>query len=88
MPKASNSKNAKPFQIKKPANAFFLYRSDMKEKILHEYGSKTSQEISRKAGELWKQESESIKTKYQLAAQKVYEKFKLEHRKTKVVDFS
>ena len=51
-------------QPKKPSNAFFLYRKDMKEYITTTFNISKSHEIVKQAAIMWKSESEQVKEKY------------------------
>jgi hypothetical protein len=46
---------------KKPMNAFFVYRKALRDRIVHKYNTKKSNEISKIAGECWALEPISIK---------------------------
>ncbi|KAI8892737.1 hypothetical protein BC833DRAFT_610771 [Globomyces pollinis-pini] len=68
----------KDVKVKKPMNAFFLYRKQMRSKIIKLFNITQSQEISKIAGQLWANEPRIVKSHYkQLALQNVLESQKL-----------
>ncbi|KAK5166625.1 uncharacterized protein LTR77_008169 [Saxophila tyrrhenica] len=57
-------------KIKRPRNAFIIYRSQKSEKIMKDLGKKDNQKVSSLAGQAWKAESEEVKAHYhRLAAE-------------------
>lgn len=70
------SKNEK---IKKPQNAFFLYRNEIKNQIKLEHNVSKSREISKFAGLKWRLESQEVKQKYKERAQRDFENHKKLH---------
>ncbi|KAI8894510.1 hypothetical protein BC833DRAFT_604663 [Globomyces pollinis-pini] len=52
--------------VKKPMNSFFMYRKDVKMKIIQEHGVSKSHLISKIAAELWAKESDEVKDQYRL----------------------
>ncbi|KAI8893204.1 hypothetical protein BC833DRAFT_609201 [Globomyces pollinis-pini] len=54
----------KPIQVKKPMNAFFIYRKYNQKRIIKMYKVSKSQEISKIAGQYWSLESDHIKKHY------------------------
>ncbi|KAI8897940.1 hypothetical protein BC833DRAFT_591636 [Globomyces pollinis-pini] len=54
----------KKTRIKKPMNAFFLYRRQMRDYIRSTYNITKSQDVSKIAGKSWACEPESVKQKY------------------------
>lgn len=51
-------------KIKRPKNAFILYRSAMSKKIMKKNGSTNNQAVSKEAAVQWKNESEAVKQQY------------------------
>ncbi|KAI8897605.1 hypothetical protein BC833DRAFT_36182 [Globomyces pollinis-pini] len=54
----------KSSKVKKPMNAFFVYRKQMRQKIMDIYNVSKSQDISKIAGQSWSLEPESVKKHY------------------------
>lgn len=72
----------KPLQsnpTKKPMNSFFLYKQDVRSRIIQEYGVKKNSDISRIASAMWKQEPVSVVTRYKEMADKALMLHKLAH---------
>ncbi|KAJ2997480.1 hypothetical protein HDV02_005521 [Globomyces sp. JEL0801] len=51
-------------KVKKPMNAFFVYRKQMRQKITQVYQVTKSQEISKIAGQAWAMEPDHVKKYY------------------------
>ncbi|KAI8896839.1 hypothetical protein BC833DRAFT_596045 [Globomyces pollinis-pini] len=51
-------------KVKKPMNAFFIYRKQMKQKIMNLYKLNKSQDVSRIAGQSWALEPDQVKKYY------------------------
>ena len=66
-------------KVKKPMNAFFLYRQEMKSKIYAEFQTQKSIAISQIAATQWRNESEEVKQGYRERANERREKFKAEY---------
>ena len=66
--KSSGSVN----KTKRPPNAFMLYRMDMIKQVKKEHNLVRNQDISRKCGEMWRAEPESVKAKYQEMSAKAF----------------
>ena len=68
-----------PPPTKKPMNSFFLYKQDIRSRIIQEYGVKKNSDISRIASAMWKQEPVSVVTRYKEMADKALLLHKLAH---------
>ncbi|KAJ3273189.1 hypothetical protein HDV01_004691 [Terramyces sp. JEL0728] len=66
-------------RIKKPMNSFFYYRRDIKDKIVKEYGSIASHDVSKIASECWKNESVEVKEYYKRLSKQAHEEHKANH---------
>ncbi|KAJ3345209.1 hypothetical protein HDU91_007436 [Kappamyces sp. JEL0680] len=66
-------------QAKKPNNAFFLYRKEHVETIKLTFGVSKSHEVSKKAAEMWKNEPDDVKRRYQTRAAEEFERHKMEN---------
>ncbi|KAI8901867.1 hypothetical protein BC833DRAFT_575832 [Globomyces pollinis-pini] len=56
---------SKPTKVKKPMNSFFIYRREMRQRIIEMYGVNKSQDISKVAGECWALEPTEVKQHFQ-----------------------
>ncbi|KAJ3271933.1 hypothetical protein HDV01_006067 [Terramyces sp. JEL0728] len=63
-------------EVKKPLNSFFHYRRAKKQEIIEKYQITKSHEISRKAAELWANESKQVKDYFQQLSLAEHNKFK------------
>ncbi|KAJ3313049.1 hypothetical protein HDV04_002337 [Boothiomyces sp. JEL0838] len=61
---------------KKPLNSFFHYRKAKKQEIVEKYNITKSHEISRKAAELWANESKQVRDYFQQVSMDEHNKFK------------
>ncbi|KAJ3318531.1 hypothetical protein HDV06_000414 [Boothiomyces sp. JEL0866] len=78
--KNSNTRNVKYMNTssepKKPLNSFFHYRRAKKQEIIEIYNITKSHEISRKAAELWANESKQVRDYFQQISLNEHLKFK------------
>ncbi|KAJ3251276.1 hypothetical protein HK103_002546 [Boothiomyces macroporosus] len=63
---------AQSLNAKKPLNAFFLYRSEMKDTIMQEHHTHKANEIIRIAAEKWRTETKEVKEHYKLKSKQLY----------------
>ncbi|KAJ3311038.1 hypothetical protein HDV04_004458 [Boothiomyces sp. JEL0838] len=54
--------------VRKPPNAFFVYRKAMLSQITKKHNTTKSHEVSRIAGQMWAKEPESVRSQYQKLA--------------------
>ncbi|KAJ3312033.1 hypothetical protein HDV04_003420 [Boothiomyces sp. JEL0838] len=66
-------------RVKKPMNSFFYYRRDIKDKIVKEYGSIVSHDVSKIASECWRKESDEVKDYYKKLSAKAHAEHKANH---------
>ncbi|KAK3057586.1 hypothetical protein LTR09_001770 [Extremus antarcticus] len=66
-------------KIKRPRNAFIIYRSAQASKLFKELGRKDNQNVSKLAGQAWKQESKEVKEQYHRLAEEEKARHKREH---------
>ena len=52
-------------KVKRPRNAFILYRSSRKDHIMKQLGSRDNQHVSKSAAAMWKNETEAVRKQYQ-----------------------
>ncbi|KAI8923438.1 high mobility group box domain-containing protein, partial [Entophlyctis helioformis] len=57
----------------RPQNAFFLYRSERRADIIAKHGVVRNQDVSRVAGQLWKNEPEHVRSQYVAMARANYQ---------------
>ncbi len=69
-------KSTPPNHVKKPNNAFMLYRKDKKDEIMAKFGITKSHEISKEAGLMWKVETPYVKMHYKQIADELFAKHK------------
>ncbi|KAJ3320072.1 hypothetical protein HDV06_005722 [Boothiomyces sp. JEL0866] len=65
--------------VKKPMNAYFFYKSHMKDTILINNPNANSSEIAKIAALQWKNEPEHIKEIYREQSRKAFRQHKLDH---------
>ncbi|KAJ3326014.1 hypothetical protein HDV06_002399 [Boothiomyces sp. JEL0866] len=65
-----------PDLVRKPLNAFFLYKQSRKQEIIIQYGVKRNCDISKIASEMWKNENEEIKNAFTKQAEIAYKEHK------------
>ncbi|KAJ3313192.1 Platelet-activating factor acetylhydrolase [Boothiomyces sp. JEL0838] len=68
-----------PSKLQKPMNSFFHYRKAKKQEIISKFNITKSHEISRKAAELWKSESASVKEYFKEISMNEHSAFKQRH---------
>lgn len=80
--KSTSKKGAKkqkiekyPGKPKKPGTAYFAWMNDNREKIKAKYGISGIGDVSKKAGELWKQVDADVKKKYEDAHHRAMEQW-------------
>ncbi|KAJ3269461.1 hypothetical protein HDV01_001381 [Terramyces sp. JEL0728] len=66
-------------KVKKPLNAFFFYKTEKKKEIVQSYTIASSNEISKIAAILWKNEPEFVKDIYRKMSRKAFQEHKLSH---------
>ena len=68
-------------KVKKPMNAFFVYRKALRERIIQKYGTTKSHEISKIAGECWAMEPLHVKNYFRDISFKLHEDARVEKMK-------
>ena len=66
-------------KVKRPANAFILYRSSRKDQIMKSLDTRNNQNVSKAAAEMWKNESNAVKKQFHDLALKEAARHKEEH---------
>ena len=66
-------------KVKRPRNAFILYRSSRKDRIMKQLGSRNNQNVSKAAAEMWKNETDAVKRQYHDLAFQEAARHKAEH---------
>ncbi|KAJ1517395.1 hypothetical protein HMI55_007202 [Coelomomyces lativittatus] len=64
-------KKLKPPKIRRPCNSFFLYLRDKQIELGHVLKEKPRQNMTKIVGELWKQESEELRSIYKAMADEI-----------------
>ncbi|KAJ2449236.1 hypothetical protein EV183_005003 [Coemansia sp. RSA 2336] len=64
----NSSEHTLPMQIRKPQNAFMLYRNDMNQLLRQKDGKMRVDCASKIIGKMWKEEDESVKNEYRRKA--------------------
>ncbi|KAJ2992703.1 hypothetical protein HDV02_002902 [Globomyces sp. JEL0801] len=77
MPKVQPETN--PNHVRKPMNAFMLYRKHIKDKIIKDHNVNKSHEISKLAGEAWAKESTQVREKFQKESQDIFAQHLIDH---------
>ncbi|KAI1292060.1 FACT complex subunit SSRP1 [Halotydeus destructor] len=75
--KHRKKKDADDGKPKKPMTAYFLWMNENRPVLKEKYPSLSLTELTKKAGELWKEKTSSDKTKYE----EEYERLKIEYKK-------
>jgi hypothetical protein len=66
-------------KVKRPRNAFILYRSSRKDRIMKQLGSRNNQNVSKAAAETWKNETDAVKKQYHDLASQEAARHRAEH---------
>jgi len=79
--KTSSKKSGKdPNMPKRPMSSYFIWMNENRDRIKEEYGLDGIAEVSKKAGELWKEMSESDKTPWEEKNREAKERYEEEMR--------
>ena len=66
-------------KVKRPRNAFILYRSARKDRIMKDLGSRNNQTVSRMAAQMWKDETDAVRQQYHNMAEQEAARHRQEH---------
>ena len=81
-PEVKADSKDKEKKVKKPMNAFFVYRKALRERIIEKYGTTKSHEISKIAGECWAMEPVHVKNYFRDISFKLHEDARMEKMKS------
>jgi hypothetical protein len=66
-------------KLKRPPNAFFLYKKEQQQRIKKEYDCANARDVSVKAAELWRLETPQVRQEYEQKSKEMSEEFRLKN---------